>query len=290
MTVVLGLGISVGIGITVAVFGLSPSPPPLRSALLALHRPAPPGESSRSHLTERMAERLGADRLVGQRIRADLAITEHDRVWLWSSSLLLGLCGIASGPALALVAMTAKVALPWGLPLLLSLVAGPSASAAQILALRGEAARRRQEFAFALSAYLDLVVVSMAAGRGTEGALAVATEAGSGPAFEALRRALAGGRLRGVPPWDALDELGETLQVGELSGIAASIRLAGTSGAKVRTSLAARAKTLRERGLAETRADAESETERMSAAAVLLVLGFIILIAYPAVVQITTQL
>jgi tight adherence protein C len=293
MKAALVLGIGVGIGIAAALFGLAPSPAPLRRALLALHRPARSQSapiSGVSPVLVRVASSFGAERVIGSRLRADLAITEHDEGWFLSSSLLVGLSGVALGPVVSLVALVAGVALPWGLPVALSLVAGPSASAAQILSLRAEAARRRQDFAFALSAFLDLVVVSLAAGRGTEGALAVAAQAGKGPAFDSLRQALDGARLRGIPPWDALDELGGRLGVSELSGLAASIRLAGASGAKVRTSLAARAKSLRERGLAESRAAAESETEKMSAAAVLLVLAFIVLIGYPAVVQITTQL
>ena len=290
MILALVLGVSVGLGAAGAFYALAPTPPPLRSALLDLHRRSIPTPLQYRGPLVRLAESLGARRLVRPGLRADLAITGRDESWLYSSALLSGLCGLAIGPALALVFLSTGVALPWGLPIVLSIVAGPIAAGAQVLSLRAEASKRRQDFAFALSAYLDLVVVSMAAGRGTEGALAVAASSGSGAAFESLRSALDGGRLRGIAPWDALDELGESLGVNELSGLAASIRLAGASGAKVRASLAARAKALRERGLAEARAAAESETERMSVPVVLLVLGFVVLIGYPAVVQITTQL
>ena len=293
MTLALVLGLGVGVGVAAAFYALDPSPPALHSALVSLHRPsgpAPTRSAGGSGALARLAQALGARRLLGPSVRADLAITGRDESWILASALLVGLCGLALGPAIAAAALAAGLVVPWGLPLVLSVVAGPIAAGAQVWSLRAEGSRRRQDFAFALSAYLDLVVVSMAAGRGTEGALAVAAQSGSGPAFEALRGALDGARLRGVAPWDALDELGEALHVSELSGLAASIRLAGASGAKVRTSLAARAKALRERGLAESRAQAESETERMSVPVVLLVLGFIVLIGYPAVVQITTQL
>jgi len=293
VTLVLVLGFGVGVGVTGAFFALSPSPPPLRAAIAALHRPASRDGVSYSQdrpLLARLAHLSGLGRLVGPGFRADLAITGRDEAWFLSSTMLCGLCGLAFGPAVALTSVAGGLAVPWGLPLALSVVAGPMAAGAQMLSLRTGAGRRRRDFAFALSAYLDLVVVSMAAGRGTEGALAVAARSGSGPAFEALRRALDEARLRGMAPWDALDELGRSLGVSELSGLAASIRLAGASGAKVRASLAARPKALRERGLAESRAAAESDTERMSVPVVLLVLGFIVLIGYPAVVQITTQL
>lgn len=292
MTLALVLGLGVGIGLAAAAFALAPSPPPLGTALAELHRPRAPGASAStaSPTLVHLAGALGLARFVSGRVRADLAVTGHDETWYLTSCLLVGLAGIAIGPAIALVALLSGVDLPWALPVVFSLVAGPGASAAQALSVRAEAARRRRDFAFALSAYLDLVVVSMAAGRGTEGALSVAADSGTGFAFDALRRALDTARLRGIAPWDSIDELGTTLGVEELSGLAASIRLAGSSGAKVRTSLAARAKALRERGLAEARGAAESETERMAVPVVMLVLGFIVLIGYPAVVQITTQL
>jgi len=230
------------------------------------------------------------ERLVNPRVRADLAITGHDEAWHLSWGLTLGLLGLATGPVLEAVAVLSGASLPWALPLCFSLVAGPVGALSQVLSLRTEAAKRRSDFSFALSAWLDLVVVSMAAGRGTEGALVLASDSGSGFAFDAIRRALERGRLRGIAPWDALDELGSVLGVEELCGIASSVRLAGSSGAKVRSSLAARAKAVRERGLTEARAAAESATERMSVPVVLLVLGFIVLIGWPAVIQITTQL
>jgi tight adherence protein C len=293
MTLALLLGLGVGVGLAGAFYALDPAPAPLRRALLGLHRhpeTGPQRSPGASGTLARLAEAAGARRLLRPGLRADLAITGRDETWLFSSALLLGLFALALGPVLATLFVAAGVSLPWGVPLVLSLVAGPLAAGAQVLSLRAEASRRRQDFAFALSAYLDLVVVSMAAGRGTEGALVVAAESGTGPAFQALRDALGSARLRGVAPWDALDELGEVMAVSELSGMAASIRLAGASGAKVRASLAARAKALRERGLAESRAEAESATERMSVPVVLLVLGFIVLIGYPAVFEITRQL
>jgi tight adherence protein C len=294
MVVALVLGLGIGGAIAGAIFSLSPSPPPLRLALLRLHRTLPPG---RPEMTDgaargvvRFVHLIGAQRLVGQGLRVDLAITDRDEGWLFSTTVLMGLGGVALGPALFAVSEVAGVHIPWGLPVVIAAVVGPALALAQVMSLHSEAARRREAFSFALSAYLDLVVVSMAAGRGIEGALSVAAQTGTGSAFEALRKALNGARLQGVQPWDALDNLGSRLGVAELSGIAASIRLAGASGAKVRSSLAARAKALRARGLAEARAAAESETERMSVPVVLLVLGFIVLIGYPAVVQITTKL
>jgi hypothetical protein len=293
LTIALLLGLGMGACFTVAFYALDPGPAPLGAALAELHRPRPATEdepTGASPVLARISRSMGLGRYVTPRIRADLAVTGHDETWYLTWCILVGLVGVATGPVIDLVALLAGASLPWVIPLCFSLLAGPGAVLAQVLSVRNEAARRRADFSFALSAYLDLVVVSMAAGRGTEGALSVAAEAGSGYAFDSLRQALASARLRGIAPWDAFDELGSSLGVEELCGIAASVRLAGSSGAKVRTSLAARAKTVRERGLAEAHAASESATERMSVPVVLLVLGFIVLIGWPAVIQITTQL
>jgi tight adherence protein C len=78
--------------------------------------------------------------------------------------------------------------------------------------------------------------------------------------------------------------------VSELSELAASISLAGTEGARVRDSLAMKASTLREHAMAEAEAEAESTTEKMAVPVVLLFLGFMILIGYPAFDAVMTTL
>ena len=78
--------------------------------------------------------------------------------------------------------------------------------------LRAEAAKARSDFRHALSAYLDVLVLLLAAGEGPEGAMETAARAGNGPAFIELRRATVQARLSGEPIWDLLDELGRRLR------------------------------------------------------------------------------
>ena len=58
--------------------------------------------------------------------------------------------------------------------------------------------------------------------------------------------------------------------------------MAGEEGAAVRTSVAAKARTIRERMIAETEVTAAAVTERMSLPSILLVLGFLVFLGYPA--------
>ncbi len=76
------------------------------------------------------------------------------------------------------------------------------------------------------------------------------------------------------------------IDVAELAELAASVSLAGTEGARVRASLAARASSLRVHQLTNAEALEQSATERMSLPVMALFLGFLIFIAYPALGQI----
>ena len=62
-----------------------------------------------------------------------------------------------------------------------------------------EAAKARKDFRHALGAYLDVLVLLLAANEGPEGAMETAARAGNGPAFMELRRATVAGPPVGRP-------------------------------------------------------------------------------------------
>lgn len=105
---------------------------------------------------------------------------------------------------------------------------------------------------------------------------------GEGWAYTQLQLALSAATRSGTP-WAALGRLGEELGVEELCELAASLSLAGTEGARVRQSLAAKASSLRSHELADAETAAETATEKMAFPTVLLFLGFLIFLGYPAV-------
>jgi tight adherence protein C len=94
----------------------------------------------------------------------------------------------------------------------------------------------------------------------------------------------------GESPWAGLDRLGADIGVQELRELAASVGLAGDSGARVRASLAAKARTLRVRGLGEIEEAAQAANERMSLPVILLVVSFIVFIGFPATYRVVTGL
>lgn len=287
------LGAGAGVGLLIVLRAVFPRPVPLATVLASLDRPAPvsamPGGSALEatlgrlalrvtgafgvdagtrtvelQLADRTPARHGLDKLVGTIAGAGVPLLVG--VALSSIGLLLPVAGILG------FAIAGAVA-GWVLP---------------DVTLREDAAKRRKAFRHALSSYLDLVNVIIAGGGGIQTALYTAAEAGDGWAFAAIRRALDRARLTNRSPWATFAELAEELDVPELAELAASVALAGSQGARIRASLAAKADTLRGHQVAETEAAAESATERMTIPVAVLLFGFLVFVAYPAVQQITT--
>lgn len=225
-------------------------------------------EDSKQHqllrLTERTPERHALDKIVGSAGGGAAAAV---------GSIGLVVVGIAPPTAVLVVLTLAVIVGGFLLPDAL---------------LRDEAERRRRAFRHALSSYLDLVNVILAAGGGIETSLHAAAEAGDGWAFAAIRQALDRSRLTNRTPWDTFGQLGDELGVDELRELAASVALAGSQGARIRQSLAAKADSLRGHQVAETEASAEAATERMTIPVAVLLFAFLVFVAYPAVQQITS--
>jgi len=143
---------------------------------------------------------------------------------------------------------------------------------------------RRSDMDLAVAVYLDLVNVLLAGGAGVETAMLAAAGAGDGFSFEQIRLALVRAQSSRGSYWDSLRELGERTGVESLEDVAHSVQLAGEHGARIRQSLAAKATALRGRNLARIEHEAEERTEHMGLPIVLLFLGFILLVGYPAFV------
>jgi Flp pilus assembly protein TadB len=281
-------GAVVGLGILIAARAVRPATVPLAEVLAGLETPVVAAAAvgrERRVLAHRLVSAVGVhiddrrpDFVILERAAADHAARKVTAAAAGSiaTGLLLG-AGRLSGLPIAEVVLVALIG-----------AAGAAGFVFPDLRLKEDAARQRQAFRHALSAYLDLVNVILAGGGGLDTALHAAAEAGDGPAFAQLRHALARARLTGRSPWDVLAELGGRLEVSELGELAASVSLAGTHGARIRQSLAAKADALRGHQQAEIEGEAEAATERMTIPVAVLLFGFLVFIAYPALVQITS--
>jgi Flp pilus assembly protein TadB len=162
--------------------------------------------------------------------------------------------------------------------------------------IRRDAAVRRRDFRHAVGAFLDLVAMNLAGGRGVPEALMMAVSVGSPAgsngsgaganwAMERIREALGNARIVGITPWQALGQLGDEINVDELRDLSAALGLVADDGAKVRASLTARAATLRRRELAEVEGKAGERSQSMLVAQLLLCAGFVIFLSFPAAMK-----
>lgn len=146
------------------------------------------------------------------------------------------------------------------------------------------AADRRLQLDTSLASYLDLVNVLVAGGSGMETALLAASEAGDGWTFELFRDVLHRSNQTGTPYWEQLRRAGDDLGVTSLVETAMTVQLAGQHGARIRRSLAVRAASLRARQTATLEHAANQTTEHMGLPMVMIFLGFVALLGYPALV------
>jgi tight adherence protein C len=286
-------GAGIGAGLWAIARGVAPPRPSLAHALGSLRRPAqalPAPAVDAGGIAARagrpIVRALGDLRLVGPRVGRDLRVIGRPPEVHAAEKVALGLFGLVLAPATIAALSLGGVGTGWMAPAWASLVLAAIGFFTPDLGVHAEAERRRRDFRHALAAFLDLVVIALAGGAGVEGALADAADTGSGWAFARIRLSLGDARVTREPPWVALGRLGEDLCIDELGELAASAALAGTEGAKVRASLAAKAASLRSHQLAEAETEAQAATERMSLPVVLLFAGFLIFVGYPAVAHV----
>jgi tight adherence protein C len=288
------LGAAFGAGLLASWRLLFPSPPPLQAAIDRLQRrntlASLPADVQGERMTNLLGRTIGPSvarlmRNLGfnmKQVEADLRLVGRSLEQHVAQKVLCTLFGFSMPLLIGLVASLRGLGISLYLP-----VGGAVALAVFFffvpdVALRQEAAERRDAFKHALGSFLDLVVISLAGGAGVESALRDASAIGRGWAFAQLHNALEVTALTGETPWAVLARLGSELGVSELEELSSSLSLAGTEGAKVRESLAVKASSLRDHALAEAEAKAQSSTEKMAVPVVLLFLGFLILVGFPA--------
>ena len=291
------LGAGTGLGLLGIAAGLTRPKASLADALNRLHPADPAGHAqdavrrpSVRRLVGLAAGVLAAHGMPTNRARRDAAVVGTDIHALLAQKLTAGLTALVAVPiAAGLLSLTgAEVGL--AVPAWATLACAGAAFYTPDLRLRARAGRARADVRHALSAYLDLTVISLAAGAGINAALTDAATIGTGPAFTRIRTTLDQTRITRQPLWTALAELGTEIGVDELRELAATITLAGHDGAKVRETLAVKAASLRTHQLAEAEAKANAATERMSVPLVLLFAAFLAFIGYPAVITVLAGL
>ena len=298
MSAAVVLGCGVGLGLYLVARALFPPRPSLAARLHALLQPQAAGPAPRDSAAPRglqagLEHRFGPSLVelfatAGLDLRTparqqDLRVTGGRLESLVVEKVMLAATGAAFPLVLAAGVALGGVALPTPLVAMAAVLFAAGGFLLPDVSLRQRAKARRKSFRYALSAFLDLVSISLAGGGLVQGSLQDAAAVGRGWAFDEFRRPLELTREKGRPPWQDVGELGAELGVPELEELAASLNLAGSEGARVRASLMAKAESLRQRRMSEAEAEANESSERMVLPLVLLGMGFLLFLGYPAV-------
>lgn len=302
MTLILLAGAVIGLGILILVLVLTPPATHAGSALARLDAARldgrarasargagrrPSGEPEwRDALGRRAANGVTALGLDLAPLRPDLAILGLTLDAFLARSVLAGVAGLLVPLVLGAVLTVAQVGVQMSVPALFAVVLAVLAAMLPAITVRSQAAARRRDFRHVVGSFLDLVAMSLAGGRGVPEALQGASELSDGWAMVRIRDTLVAARLRGETPWAALGALGEELRIDELRDLAAALALVAEDGAKVRDSLSARAGSMRRRELAEAEGKAGEKSESMLVAQLLLAVGFLVFLIYPAIVTV----
>ena len=248
----------------------------------ALDRQARTAFASVSDRLEVIAAERGWE--LGQQ-RADLALVGRTRGTHLAMKVATGFGLFLLAPFVWTTMRIAGVPLPSAIPAVAAILFVALGFFLPDLALRSEATARRRDFRRSVGVFLDLVAMNLAGGRGLPEALLAAASVGDHWSMIRIRQALANARLYGTTPWAALGALGEEINVEELKELSGALVLAADDGAKIRTSLSARAATLRRRELTQAEGEEGEKSQSMLVAQMLISTAFLLFLGYPAVAQ-----
>ena len=224
-----------------------------------------------------------AQRYLGARTE-DLNILGISRAELAGRKAASALAGLLGPPVLVAVLLVAGVDVPALLPAGLSVGLGALGWVTPSRQVGERAARAREEFLAALTAFLALVGLErQARGSPTEALEEASRISGAWP-FAMIHTELLRAELSGQPPWDGLRDLGRRVGVEQLTNLA-DIVAAAADGAAVFETLLAEARNLRNAELSDQQAKAGVASEQLTLPAIVLATGFILLVLYPALTR-----
>ena len=290
------LGAAVGLGVYLLIRALVPS---RRSAAVTVAQidalrelgPYPVDtaggrRSVKEAVGRRVAEFYARQGWQQRSLRSDLAILDRGWETFLATKIGLSAYGFIFVPLLYGLLWVLGVHITALIPIWLTLLVAAGFFMLPDLEVRQKAKDRREDFRRVVSAYLDLVAMNLAGGRGLPEALMSAAEISDGWAVRRIRNTLSDARLSGQTQWAALSALGLDIGIDELVDLGHALALTADDGAKIRTSLASRAETMRRRELSEIEGKAGQKSQSMLVAQVLLCTGFLVFLIYPAITQI----
>src|SRR5690606_481101 len=269
---IIAAGLAVGGGWYLLIRQLLPSRPALQPALERLNSAPtpipdlPPGAPLEQRLGAR-AQPLLEGRITALTLTtaADLAIVGKARSTLLGERLIASAAGLVVAPLAGMVLSLGGVGVGYLLPGAASLALGVLGWLLPDLLLREQASKARAEAAAAASAFMDLVAIARTAGDAANESMVRSARISGNPTFHRIAEVLQQAAWSGITLSQALVELRDEWAVPELGDIADIMRLTSAGGQVIET-LRERARTLRDAQLAAEQAEANKQSERLTAA------------------------
>jgi Flp pilus assembly protein TadB len=283
VTVALGLGALGGTGAWLVWTGWHPTLEPLAAVLARYGQPARrPEETGERELDARLGARIRRIGIVEMRLvtlEKDLRILDRRADDVAASIGAGGLLGLLAG-ALALIPRLAGLPVPLWVGGWVAIGGAIAGALYPLVEVKEQAARRRQAFQQALSAYCVSVDMCLQVGAGPEQALLTAAD-GSGWQFGQIRAVLQHAQVRNEEPWAALQRLAEEIDVPDLVELARSVEQVAVKGATVGDTVAGIADSIQARIASGIETEATRQTVRMAIPTTMLLMGFMLLAIYP---------
>lgn len=284
-----------GLGLLLIVREFVPSLPRLRSALDRLSGddqigPVVVSDDEEVTRTQHYTQVFGAwaqRRLPSSVLRplgptaADLDLIGKTATEHYGEKALGAVIALVAVPFLGLSAGLLNLGLPVSVPFGASLVFALGAWYLPDLDARSKSRRARQEFARAVSTYLELIAIERISGAGATQATFAAAEVARSWPFRRIAEALERGRWEGRPPWTSLRDLGAEVGVDSLGEVASIIELAGTQGSAIHDQLQSKASAMRDAQLDVEQQIAHDATVRMTVPGTLTVFVYFLMLIYP---------
>lgn len=290
------VGAAVGLGIFVLIRALMPGKrsatntvaqiDAMRAAGPVSGPAAPVPTDLRGRVGQRVANFYLQQGWEQRSLRADLAVLDRSWESFLATKIILAAAGVIFGPFLFAVVWQLGIGSNPVIPVWMALICGGVFFLLPDFEVRRDAADKRKDLRRVIGAYLDLVSMNLAGGRGLPEALMAAAEISDGWALTRIRNCLADARITGTSQWVALGNLGDDLGVEELRDLSVTLGLVADDGAKVRESLASRAETMRHRELSEIEGSAGEKSQSMLVAQLLLCAGFLVFLIFPAAMRV----
>lgn len=215
----------------------------------------------------------------------DLALLGRTSASLYGSKIISAAIGLTIIPITSLILTLLGWSVPLGIPAIGSVALAALMWFLPSNELRDKARKAREEFSYALGAFVEMVALERLSGATVPQALLHAADTGDSWVFDRIAAVLRRTQYTGQSPWDALADMGTALNLPDLVDLADIMRLGGSDGTRVYDSLRARAATMRNVTLNNQISRANQASERIAVPVALLVFVLALTLITPALLR-----